>query len=352
MAGTVTFCWVSSDPGGAIIPYSNETCLRLEAAYNLWMHNSGAAEVSVLVDGDDGVLLVQVLFDRDGHMQVTTNGGHRTVQRLEGEEAAGIALTCQRVVWASLDPVGGQIVPYPTAVAQRVEDAYAAGRTSVDIQLTTPVGPLAAKVVLDSAPSGEGRFKQQTRTGLRSVLRSLLDDGTELQVWRRQLGNNQGIDSRRFRLCGQEAEGAECVTLPVHDANSVLLGSVAGFPSLATQGDDAVQQLGIPPDKLRAYRDRLTSEGVRIAARALYESVNAAENLGAPIIVHMDAIISAWRLDGGVSEDGALGPPCAQGDLPEGAVAAPDDGRVGLDVRAGSLLRAHAAAAIQAVLQP
>jgi len=293
----------------------------------------------VLVDGDDGVLLVQVLFDRDGHTQVTANGGSRAVQRLEGEEASGIALTCQRVVWASLDPVGGHIVPYPAAVARRVEDAYAGGETSASIELSTPSGPLQATVSFD-----EGGFKQQTRTGLRSVLRSLLDDGTELHLWRRQLGDHQGIDSFRFRLCGQDAEGAQCVTLSVHDANSVLLGSAAGFPSLATQGDAAVEQLGIPQEKLRACRDRLTSEGIRIAARALYESVNAAENLGAPINVHMAAIISAWRLSGGVSEDDALGPPCAQGGLPEAS-----SGRFG---RTGSLLRAHAAAAIEAVLQP
>mmetsp|Transcript_31063 Transcript_31063/g.83318 ORF Transcript_31063/g.83318 Transcript_31063/m.83318 type:complete len:341 (-) Transcript_31063:355-1377(-) len=340
MAGAATFCWVSVDSSGTIFPYSSESCLRLEAAYNLWLRNSGASEASVLVDGDDGVLLVQVLFDRGGHMQVTANGGRRDVQRLEGEEAGGLAITCQRVVWASLDPVEGHIVPYAAAVARKCEDAYAGGKPDVPIDLNTPSGSLFARVYFK-----EDGFKQETRHGLRSVFRRLLDDGTELHVWRRQLGDDQGIDSRRFRLCDQDAEGAECVTISVHEANSVLLGYVAGFPSLATQGDDAVEQLGIAPEKLRACRDRLTSEGVRIAARALYESVNAAENLGAPIFVHMNAIISAWELSGGVSQSGILGTPCAQGELPEAS-----HGRFGLDMRA--LLMAHAAAAIQSVLDP
>ena len=40
----VSFCWVSVDPSGGVVPYSTEACLRLEAA-----RLCGSAETSVLV---------------------------------------------------------------------------------------------------------------------------------------------------------------------------------------------------------------------------------------------------------------------------------------------------------------
>ena len=69
--------------------------------------------------------------------------------------------------------------------------------------------------------------------------------------------------------------------------------------------------MGIPAEKLALCRQRLTSEGLRLAARALYASVNLRANLGAPIDVHLEAVLAAWTESGAVSDDGVLGHPCA-----------------------------------------
>jgi hypothetical protein len=336
------FAWVSVDPSkGEHVPYSTDANLRLESALR-----RGVDEASVLVTQAAAVLLVRVLLHPDGRcVQVTSSGGERDVLRLSGEalQSSGLApVTCKRVVWTSFDPVHGALIPYGLAVAQRIEDAFAANRESVFLEVQTPSGSLPATIGF----STRDHHHQRTAAGFRDVFRHLLDEGTDhLVAWRYCQPEDESIGSGRFRLSSQEVEGAEMVTCDVSNRNSVALGGITGFPNLSAQAAEAVSLLGLSEEILERYRTRLTSEGLRLAARALYISLDLPENYGAPLDRHLSAVVAAWEDSGAVSEDG-LGPPC----VAEPQEEAPCQDR--RHSRRESRVRSQAAAAVLVILDP